>query len=152
MASNAIAASRIAARRQAIRKAIEHFETNRVGIRRDCSRYNSFRRRIEQSLRPTTTAKAIVKNLNKANLRTNDRASISTVPAHSDVQELRVKLIRAHRWLDPQVRAILDRLNIKAATGELLVDDVENAAEITGTFKHTVRADWRKSERAAETA
>lgn len=63
-----------------------------------------------------------------------------------------MKLLRANHWLDPQVRAILDRLDVKAATGELLVDDLENAAEIIGVFKHTVPADWRRAERRGEIA
>ncbi len=99
------------------------------------------------------TAKAIVKDMSKGVLKTIDRrTTAATVPDLSDVQELRVKLIRQHHWLDPQIRDVLHRLGVKAATGELLVDDLEHAAEIVGAFKHTVPGAWRRDERSTQIA
>jgi hypothetical protein len=61
--------------------------------------------------------------------------------------DIRGRLIRANHRLDPQVRAILDRLDVKAVTGAQLQDDLDNAAEVIEAFTHTVTADWRRRER-----
>jgi hypothetical protein len=147
------AAPPAAASRKAIREAVAYFEKNLSGVRRGTHRCLNLHRRIEQSLRPMATAKAIIKDLNKAALKSTDRrTSAATIPDHGDIQELRVRLIKSNHWLDPQVRGILHRLDIKAAHGELLVDDLDNAADIIGSLKHTVSSNSRWGERRGEIA
>ena len=49
-------------------------------------------------------------------------------------------------------RGVLHRLDLKAATGKLLQDDLEHAAVVIVAFKHTVQANWRRGERRGEIA
>ena len=137
--------SSIAAIRQATRKAIEHVEALGVGVRRGSPRYQNLRQWIEQPRRLMRMAKTIIKDRNKTNLKTVDHHEQRQIPDLSDDHELRVMLTRTHHWFDPQVRRILHGLDRKAATGELLVDDLEAAAVLIGAIKHALPADWRSA-------
>jgi len=116
MVANMTAAER---KRQVVEtNAIAAFDTI-VGTRKFSGRAETIRY-IKAQPRPLATAKRRAKALLKAGVLAD--VSAAHVLDHSDVQELRVKIIRKHKILDTPHASILAKMDKAIALGEMTPD------------------------------
>ena len=98
--------------------------------------------RIRQARSPRAEAKKLIAGYLRASIAIRAEA-----PDFSDVQELRVKLIRRDYWLDPQVSRLLTDLD-RAVVRGLTRAEFHRRAELIVKLRPTLPVAWRKAEAA----
>lgn len=140
-------------------------------VRSDAAALKHARNRIKAAKQPAREVRKVLAEMHRlreeeiaATCRslTGSSANCSSVgalheglPDHSDIQELRVKLLRRDRWLDPLAMGVLASLDADAARGTLTWQRLDAAAarliDERG-LPPVMPAAWRKAEAALATA
>jgi hypothetical protein len=124
------------ARRRAIKEALATLDGS---VRLTPSRRHYAVHRIQQARSPKVEAKRLIQGYRQG------AVALSTQPDLSDVEELRVRLIRRDHWLDPQVRRLLGVLDRAVACG-LSRSEFQRRVAVIVQLKPTMPVAWRKAE------